>query len=207
MSFRLLRQQNTLSRCALRIPRESGSPLPVKSVKARFRYSPLCSETGMTVTCVCETAQVMPVFAPTKYRYPAVPCTSREIPALRLPVKSVKYEQENCHPGLRAGISLFFYSEVVRNDSDLGAKNSPCHAGFCTSKIPLSRCAMHIPRDSGSPLPVKSIKYEQEIGVYRFRIGVRNDKGALVQNRHAPARMSRWISLFCQLDRPTALRR
>jgi hypothetical protein len=124
-----------------------------------------------------------------------------------LPVKSVKYEQENCHPGLRAGISLFFYSEVVRNDSDLGAKNSPCHAGFCTSKIPLSRCAMHIPRDSGSPLPVKSIKYEQEIGVYRFRIGVRNDKGALVQNRHAPARMSRWISLFCQLDRPTALRR
>jgi hypothetical protein len=32
MSFRLLRQQNTLSRCALRIPRESGSSFPVKSV-------------------------------------------------------------------------------------------------------------------------------------------------------------------------------
>jgi hypothetical protein len=158
MSFRLLRQQNTLSRCALRIPRESGSPLPVKSVKARFRYSPLCSETGMTVTCVCETAQVMPVFAPTKYRYPAVPCTSPRDSGSPLPVKSVKYEQENCHPGLRAGISLFFYSEVVRNDSDLGAKNSPCHAGFCASKIPVSRYAMHIPRDSGSPVTCEKHK-------------------------------------------------
>jgi hypothetical protein len=89
LSCRLLRQQNTVSRCALHIPRESGSSLPVKSVKARFRYSPLCSETGMTVgfssVYVGKTAHVMPVIAPAKYRYPAVPCASREIPALRCP--------------------------------------------------------------------------------------------------------------------------
>jgi hypothetical protein len=78
-----------VSRYALRIPRESSSPLPVKSVKARFRYSPLRSETGMTVgfssVYVGKTAHVMPVFARAKYRYPATPCASREIPALRCP--------------------------------------------------------------------------------------------------------------------------
>jgi hypothetical protein len=111
----------------------------------------------------------------------------------------------------KSEIPVFSTSFRNRNDSGvligLRGKNSPCHAGFCASKIPVSRYALRIPRDSGSPLPVKNVKYEQETCLYRFRIGVRNDKGALVQNRHAPARMSRWISLFCKLDRPTALRR
>jgi hypothetical protein len=37
----------------------------------------------------------------------------------------------------------------------------------------------------------EKINYDEEIGLYRFRIGVRNDKGALIQNRHAPAHPER----------------
>jgi hypothetical protein len=247
----------------MHIPRDSGSSLPVKNVKARFRYSPLRSETGMTVgfssvyvgktahvipviapakyliplrsahperirlfvSCekinydeeiglyrfrigvrndkgalVCETAQVMPVFAPTKYQNRHAPAHPERI---RLSASGEKRKSE---------IPVFSTPFRNRNDSGVliglrGREKQPMSCRLLRQQNTLSRCALHIQRDSGSPLPVKSIKYEQEIGVYRFRIGVRNDKGALVQNRHAPARMSRWISLFCQLDRPTALRR
>jgi hypothetical protein len=51
----------------MHIPRKSGTSRSNKNIKARFRYSPLLSETGMTKwfssVYVGKTAHVMPVFA------------------------------------------------------------------------------------------------------------------------------------------------
>jgi hypothetical protein len=152
----------------MHIPRDSGSSLPVKNVKARFRYSPLRSETGMTVgfssVYVGKTALVMPVIAPAKYRIPLCPAHPERI---RLFIAREKRKSE-----------IPVFSTLFRNRNDSGVliglrgKNSPCHAGYCASKIPLSRCALRIPRDSGSPLPVKSIKARFRYSPLRSETGM-----------------------------------
>jgi hypothetical protein len=89
----------------MHIPRESGTPVLMKNIKARFRYSPLRSETGMTKwfssVYVGKTAHVMPVFALAKYRYPASPCTYQRF-EYPFPVNRIK-TTFHAPPGMKVG--------------------------------------------------------------------------------------------------------
>jgi hypothetical protein len=110
LSCRFLREQNTGIPLRLAHPERIQLSLPVKSVKARFRYSPLRSETGMTVgfssVYVGKTALVMPVIAPAKYRIPLCPAHPERI---RLFIAREKRKSE-----------IPVFSTLFRNRNDSG---------------------------------------------------------------------------------------